>query len=384
MDKNYIELYSKDGKEGVNIKGQDVILLDTPEVRLSPDTPLLTNAQDVAGAINELFQLDPGGGDEWQPPDDWLPVPEPGAYEMYFLIALKSADYLKYKIQICRPSDLNTGNGQLTVDWGDGTEESWDSGWFHPEHTYSSIGMYLIKITATEESCFLQNIGYYNYSISTTNQLLLMAKLGAEILLTNERTNATQNGFASQYALRYVSIGGKGGLPAGCFYNCYTLQTLKLQTPLTEVKNNTFNSCYKLAFVDISKAATIGDGAFCYCRSLKKANAPICTSVGSQGFYECISLKSVNVPLLTSIESECFYDCYSLSDADFPEAVSVGYAAFRRSGVMSARLPKCTTVENYGFAACYGLDSASAVEVAEGCTFGSYCFDDTYIYPEII
>lgn len=63
MDKNYIELYSKDGKEGVNIKGQDVILLDAPEVRLSPDTPLLTNAQDVAGAINELFQLEPGGGE---------------------------------------------------------------------------------------------------------------------------------------------------------------------------------------------------------------------------------------------------------------------------------------------------------------------------------
>ena len=63
MDKNYIELYSKDGKEGVNIKGQDVVLLDAPEVRLSPDTPLLTNAQDVAGAINELFQLDPGGGE---------------------------------------------------------------------------------------------------------------------------------------------------------------------------------------------------------------------------------------------------------------------------------------------------------------------------------
>ena len=63
MDKNYIELYSKDGKEGVNIKGQDVVLLDAPEVRLSPDTPLLTNAQDLAGAINELFQSEPGGGD---------------------------------------------------------------------------------------------------------------------------------------------------------------------------------------------------------------------------------------------------------------------------------------------------------------------------------
>ena len=50
-------------KEGVQIKGKDVIMLNAPEVLLSPDTPLLTTAQDVAGAINELFMLDPGGGD---------------------------------------------------------------------------------------------------------------------------------------------------------------------------------------------------------------------------------------------------------------------------------------------------------------------------------
>lgn len=383
MDNNYIELYSADDKEGVEIKGKDVIMLDAPEVRLSHDTPLLTNAQDVAGAINELFQLDPGGGDEWVPPDEWLPIPEPGPYEMYFLIALKSADYLKYEFRICRPSDINTGNGPLIIDWDDGTVDSWESGWSTPEHTYSAAGMYLIKATVTDESNFLQWIGNTSSSYRA-NQLLLMAKLGSEILLTNEKTYATQNGFASQSALRYVSLGGKGGLPAGCFSNCYTLQKVIIQIPLTEVKNNTFNSCYKLASVDISKATTIGDGAFYYCRSLKKANAPACTSVGSQGFYECISLKNVNVPLLTSIESQCFYDCYSLSTVDFPEVESVGYGAFQRSGIRLARLPKCTTVGNYGFSGCYGLDAPSSIEVAEGCTFGSNCFYDTYIYPEII
>ena len=86
MDKNYIELYSKDGKEGVNIKGQDVVILDAPEVRLSPDTPLLTNAQDVAGAINELFQLDPGGGDIWVPPSHWPQIPEPADNQAIFYV----------------------------------------------------------------------------------------------------------------------------------------------------------------------------------------------------------------------------------------------------------------------------------------------------------
>ena len=44
-------------KEGVEIKGKDVIVLNSPEVLLSPDTPLDTEAQDIAGAINELKAL---------------------------------------------------------------------------------------------------------------------------------------------------------------------------------------------------------------------------------------------------------------------------------------------------------------------------------------
>lgn len=49
-------------KEGIDIQAKDVIRLDAPEVLLSPDTPLKTKAQDVAGAINELSAGGSGGG----------------------------------------------------------------------------------------------------------------------------------------------------------------------------------------------------------------------------------------------------------------------------------------------------------------------------------
>lgn len=42
-------------KEGVEIKGKDVIKLNAPEI-LPPEGQLLTNAQDIVGAINELFR----------------------------------------------------------------------------------------------------------------------------------------------------------------------------------------------------------------------------------------------------------------------------------------------------------------------------------------
>ena len=62
-DENYIDFIKKDNNEGIEIKGKDMVKLNAPFVYLSDDTPLLTTAQDLAGAINELFQGGSGGGD---------------------------------------------------------------------------------------------------------------------------------------------------------------------------------------------------------------------------------------------------------------------------------------------------------------------------------
>lgn len=54
----YIQGYHGEdtSKRGLELIATDVIQLDAPEVFLSPDTPLKTKAQDVAGAINELYE----------------------------------------------------------------------------------------------------------------------------------------------------------------------------------------------------------------------------------------------------------------------------------------------------------------------------------------
>lgn len=67
LEGKYRETIKDNGKEtvkmGYAIKARDVIMLDAPEVFLSPDTPLKTNAQDAAGAINELWALFEEGGE---------------------------------------------------------------------------------------------------------------------------------------------------------------------------------------------------------------------------------------------------------------------------------------------------------------------------------
>ncbi|MDE5558929.1 MAG: hypothetical protein K2J32_14785, partial [Ruminococcus sp.] len=49
------------------------------EGKIKTDVPLETEADTVVEAINELVgKLQDGeGGDDWYPPDWWLPVPEP-------------------------------------------------------------------------------------------------------------------------------------------------------------------------------------------------------------------------------------------------------------------------------------------------------------------
>ena len=112
-----------------------------------------------------------GGDDEkeWQPPADWIPVPEPGAYEMYFLVQIDNIP-ASVNFDLERPSDQNNGYGALTIDWGDGNGESyyggenWDGdmatwGYYFwsvkSAHIYEATGQYLIKVTASENcKCF--------------------------------------------------------------------------------------------------------------------------------------------------------------------------------------------------------------------------------------
>ncbi|MCM1328362.1 MAG: hypothetical protein NC253_02890, partial [Ruminococcus sp.] len=53
-------------KEGVYIKGRDVIVLDAPEIRFPKTAPLDTEKRELYEILNELFQDGSGGGDVYQ------------------------------------------------------------------------------------------------------------------------------------------------------------------------------------------------------------------------------------------------------------------------------------------------------------------------------
>lgn len=325
-------------KEGVQIKGKDVILLNAPEVLLSPDTPLLTEAQDVAGAINELFMLDPGGGDEdWQPPDDWLVVPEPEPWEACFLVDMQNT--LTHQFYFGDPDyNGNRGYGHITVDWGDGTVDSFD-GQEHDEngnyiggtswsdkliHTYSANGQYIIKVTTTEHNCLLVTADDNNMRKST----LLIAKLGEKIQLEDYNGLKLFGPFNGCVRLHWVSVKSGTNIPYACFQNCYALRKIDLKSPIAVIPDYCFFRTYSLKFPDFSQVTSVGYNAFSSAYALKKISLPKCTKIGDYAFTDILTLAEIYAPLCKNVGEYAFNNASSLEKAVFAEDCVFGTNCF--------------------------------------------------------
>ena len=135
--------------------------------------------------------------------------------------------------------------------------------------------------------------------------------------------------------------------------------------------------------VEITKAESIDDYAFYYCRSLTSVTIPdSVTSIGEYAFYDC-SLTSIVIPdSVTSIGEYAFYNnsltsvtlgngvtsigdsafsgCSRLTSIVIPDSVtSIGSSAFSRcSGLTSIVIPdSVTSIGNSAFYNCSGLTS---------------------------
>lgn len=377
-DESYIDLYTatdeETGKEteGMIVKGKDVIVLDAPAVMLSPETPLLTEAQDVAGAINELFNSGSGGGDEddelWEPPEDWIPVPEPGEYEMYFLI--EPAGTSKMQINIGYPEGF-TGDETLIVDWGNGEVYDYSAnGYTNFWYTYTTTGQqYLVKITLSNTNrCFL-GINYDNLSTSQYMQRVLIAKLGSGIILDHENLQnvglygAKRYYFAAQPLLRYVKINNPNitempntDVGEGTFQNCCRLRRIETAAPIKVLPIYCFENCYSLWMFDFSQTEEIGMHALSS-TTFRTISLPKCTSLGQQSGMNCLT--EISAPLLTELPEYAFYNVPCIK---------------------KVYLPSCISIAANNFNNCYKL---TELTVAEGCVIDEDSLTNAYNLEEI-
>lgn len=305
------------------------------------------NAKDIAYgyAIGYNDGLNSSGSkpeEDWTPPVDWPDVPEPSNYEMCFLIDV-SAVPQAFSFSISDSTGYIFNKGDLVIDWGDGTISSFSDGEDRTlYHEYDSAGKYVIKVAATEASCFLQNIVY---------PILLMCKLGDEIVIVGG--GSIQKAFQNQYRLQYAKLGGKGGLPSQAFMNDHALCKVDITIPPQIIPMSCFYRDYNMKKFDFSEVTAVEAGGV-QMSGFEQINMPKCETIGQRGFAAMSRLKKVNLPLCTSVGNYGLSQNYALEEVN---------------------LPLCTSVGENGLYADWNLRSLT---IAEGCTFGSNCFKECY------
>ena len=148
---------------------------------------------------------------------------------------------------------------------------------------------------------------------------------------------------------------------AFCF--CRSLTSVTIPNSVTSIGNYAFENCSGLTSITIPNSVTsIGDYAFENCTSLTSVTIPnSVTSIGNYAFSDCTSLTSVTIPnSVTSIGISAFDNCSGLTSITIPNSVtSIGNCAFELcKSLTSITIPNSvTSIGNWAFYGCSGLTS---------------------------
>lgn len=334
---------SETEENGCIIQGEEMIYLNAPKIYPSKDTPLLTEAPDIIGAINEVFLLG-SGDDDWQPPADWLPIPEPEEYDIYVLVWVTNTDN-NFNLELANNNGEDPA-GTFSFDWGDGTVTSipypgGDNWTPSISHIFEKTGQYLIKIVVPES----YNVLHYQ---RTKNCYWQIIKTGSGVQFYSDYidNNASYNRPLSDHLrLKYIKVNHAKGLPFDkenyYFEDDNALRKITLQKKMS---GDVLDSCFQFGSFsnfeqisfDSSATTQIGRYGFRGCKLLKRADFPNCVSVGNYAFADCSALTEIN-------------------------------------------LPNCTLIGDNAFSGCINLQK---ITVADGCTYGSGCFQSCYsLFP---
>ena len=179
--------------------------------------------------------------------------------------------------------------------------------------------------------------------------------------LTEDGTlTITGSGEMKDYSL---TAANRTGAPWGTYWKQIT--AVVMAPGVASIGQNAFCGCRSLTSVMIPESVTsIGGAAFDGCSSLTNVTIPEgVTSISYQTFYDCRSLTSMTIPEgVTSIGKSAFQNCGSLTSVMIPESVtSIGESAFCDcKSLTGVTIPKSVTnISNFAFFGCSSLTSVT-------------------------
>ncbi len=301
-------------------------------------------------------------GMPWVRPSDWLNTTPVAATEICFLYAVYQPDsnFLQFSV--------TTSSGNFTVDWGNGTSNSYASGTsVAKQFLWASYGNLSARGYRQARVRITGNITGVNFNLrhasvitpSASSQIVEISAQGSSITsftMSASSVNITHLSLENFAFIGTCSITSM----ARMFSNCNALQSVSLpNTAAVTNMSNMFGSCYSLQSVSLTNtsAVTNMNSMFSGCSSLQSVSLTNTAAVTDMGgmFSSCSSLQSVSLPNTAAVTDMggMFSSCYNLQSVSLANTAAVYNMAQM-------------------FNNCYGLQSVTGLSGASAYGSGTY------------
>lgn len=240
-------------------------------------------------------------------------------------------------------------------------------------------GKMFTSLSLPESIIAIGDYSFYNCPFTTLNLPAGLKYIGkyafngcaATILNIPEDTYIGEYAFSGWKNLTTVTIPTKmTAIPAGIFYGCTSLTSVKLHDGVTDIGDNAFSYCGINEISLPSSIENIGSGAFSwtnlseikipeqvtvieprtfeYCNNLKNIELPQGLKEIKKEAFRWSNLSFIKIPEgVTSIEENTFYGC-SLKSVEIPQGLkSIGSWSFKKC-VLLKRIDLPESLENMG------------------------------------
>ena len=283
-----------------------------------------------------------------------------------------------YKTAGFAAGSFKSGSTQATVDWGDGTVQTYTS-MTGINHTYSTVGTFIVKVSDDLSSLTVcgDSSTYYNRNRYTLTKVL---KYGKSITTIPDYCYYYAEYLTDIEALmpNVTTMGSRA------FYYCQRLKSLSFikNTQITELPYYGFYYCKALTNLDgCQNIKTMNSTGyqFSYCTSLTSFNGlGNVTTLPQSSFYNCTSITSLSTlpTSVTSYGNQClgFTKISDLSKIRSTDTLN-SYCFARMNSLTSlTTLTKRSSLPSYVFWNCRGLKNVDLSQWTSLTSIPTYAF----------